>query len=147
MDEQLRKKLLKPISFATRLRTSEAAGTAVQRLVLRGANTLELAKQLERFSGRSLDGSPPRWRDPDEVRDSVLFAKTLYASRRISRAEYILFAAAPIESIHDARCSDGAYDEDLRRIKEALDAVERKHGLGPNEYWTIAQAPIEYRSL
>jgi len=95
MDEQLKKKFLKPITPATRLRTTQAAVGGVERILNRGAAGLKLKDQLHRFSRGRQDGDSPRWCDPNEVRESVLFAKTMYEARRISRAEYVIFRHNP----------------------------------------------------
>src|SRR5690348_453355 len=71
----------------------------------------------------------------------------MYEARRISRAEYVIFATTPIESIHEFRCAHGAYDHDLEPVKAAITAIEEKYGLLPNEYWTVADAPIAYKRL
>lgn len=143
MNEQLRKKLLKPITPATRLRTTQAAINALERIQRR---VIRMAL-LQRFYRRRQEDDRPRWNDPNEVRESVLLAKTMYEARQISRAEYVIFATIPIESLHESRCSDGLYEEDLRPISVPIDAVERNHGLRPDQYWAVADAPTEYKRL
>jgi len=88
-----------------------------------------------------------RWKDPATAKKSVNLAEALYASRRISTQEFVFYAVNPVEGIHEARWLDGTYDAELRPIDGALNAIREQHGLEPDEYWLVGDAPDEYVRL
>jgi hypothetical protein len=147
MDGALKRKLLKPMASRKWFKRPENFLAALERLEGRAENTHELSELIERLSGQQARGDTPQWQDPDAVRDSVAFAKLLYASRKISRQEFVLFGIFPVESIHDHRWTQGLYDHDLREVREAMEAVERSYDIGPDQFWRRADFPPEYKRL
>ncbi|HKH46862.1 MAG TPA: hypothetical protein VKM72_19560 [Thermoanaerobaculia bacterium] len=65
----------------------------------------------------------------------------------ISRQEYVLFAAIPVEGVHEGRIMDGRYDDDLQPILKSMREVEAAYGLSEEEYWPVGEAPEEYERL
>ena len=74
-------------------------------------------------------------------------AIALYASRRISTQEYVFFAVSPVEGVHEGRWFDGAYDDELGPISEAIENIKKEHGLSPDEDWLRDQGPEEWNRL
>ncbi len=87
------------------------------------------------------------WRDPTKTAKHVALAMALYESRRISKAEYVFFATFPVEALHDGRCINKHYEDDLGHLRRAITKIEEKHGLGPDEGWPRNQGPKEHTSL
>jgi hypothetical protein len=68
----------------------------------------------------------------------------LYVSRRISTQEYVFFAGSPVEGLSESRVLN---DPELKSIIEAIEQVQKQHGLSDDEYWPLGGGPEEYRRL
>ena len=148
VDPKVRRYLLKPLSRRQqRVLDQTAYLEALSRLDDRvvGEDILEQLRDAV-SSTRSIAPSQ-RWTDPAEVARRVAFAKALYASRRISLHEYVIFAISPVEFLHDERWIEGHYDDELKPISQTIEKIEKEHGLGPDEYWLRGQGPKEHISL
>jgi hypothetical protein len=106
-----------------------------------------LSRVVEVVSSARRDRRADSWKDQASARRSAALAQALYAARRISRQEYVIFATYPVEGVHEARLMDGQYDDDVRKIAKEMAALEEKYGLGPSEFWPIGQAPKAYQRL
>lgn len=84
---------------------------------------------------------------PEGVAKFVALAQALYASRRISRAQYVFFASNPVVRIHEDRWMERLSDDDLRKIEKQMDALEKKYRLKADEYWPVGEAPKDYQRL
>jgi hypothetical protein len=104
-----------------------------------------LSAIVEIVSAARRERNADAWKDPDIARRSVALARALYASRRISRQEYILFASAPVEGVHEARWMNRLSDDDLLKIQKKMDVLKKKYRLKPDEYWPVGQAPKDYQ--
>lgn len=93
------------------------------------------------------DSDSPSWKDPAKAMKSAALAKGLYFSRLISTQEYVFFAASPVENVHNSRWEDGAYDAELRLIKQRMKEIEEELEVGLDEYLPLSEAPEEYRNL
>ncbi|MBN1364838.1 MAG: hypothetical protein JW976_08540, partial [Syntrophaceae bacterium] len=82
------------------------------------------------------------WRNPEEVKEAVAVAKTLYASRRLSTQEYTFYALLPLEDYH----IELMYHE-LAPINEKLNVIRKQHGLREDEDWLPGEGPKEYIKL
>jgi hypothetical protein len=148
MDKQIRRALLKPLGRRQhRIADRKAVVTALERLDERAIGEHDLPEIVASISASRGDRSPVSWKDPEAVRRSVALAKALYAARRISRQEYVLFASKPVEGVHEARWLDGAYEADLLEINQAIESIKRNHGLRPDQDWLLAQGPADYVRL
>jgi hypothetical protein len=87
------------------------------------------------------------WKDTVRAKADVALAKALYASRRINQSQYVFFAVAPVEMVHEARIVDGYYKAELQPIEEAIEKIEREHGLEPTQYWARDEGPKEWKRL
>lgn len=87
------------------------------------------------------------WKDPARSRALIELTKALYASRRISKQEYVFYALSPAEHVHDGRWMDGQYAQELKAANESIRRFEREHGLKADEYWERNDAPREYLKL
>jgi hypothetical protein len=145
-DSKIRHFLLKPLTRRSQ-RTFDwrIYSQALRRLDDRALG--EVAVRQLRDVIASLRSKKHQRNDPVRARERVALAKALYASRRISRAQYVFFAVNPVEAIHEARHMDGGYKGELGPIERALEAVEKKHGLGPDQYWPRGQGPQEHVAL
>ena len=95
----------------------------------------------------SLKEKPKDWKNPKRAREEIALAKALYASRRITRSQYVFYIVTPVEAVHEARWLDNAYQTALEPISAALRQIERDYGLGPDQYWARKDAPKEYQRL
>ncbi|MEG6507941.1 hypothetical protein V6C03_03055 [Methyloligella sp. 2.7D] len=93
------------------------------------------------------DRKKSNWGDFHEASKQVELAKILYASRRITKEEFVLFAVVPVEAFHDTNFRDGAYASDLKPLSEAMEEIEKNYGLSEEEYWEIGDAPDAYVKL
>jgi predicted ATPase len=91
-------------------------------------------------------GSQELWKDPVFARKQVVLAEALYKSRLISRSKYVFFASSPVDTINEERWLDGRFNDELREITLELEAMDKKSGLLPDQYWPKDQAPDEFRS-
>lgn len=101
----------------------------------------------EVLADKASDTGSTSWKDPVKAMKSVKVAKALYLSRRISTQEYVFFAASPVENVHEGRWFDGAYDSDLKLIKNRMKEIEEEYDIGPDEYLPLSEGPEEYRQL
>lgn len=74
----------------------------------------------------------------------IAAARALHERGLISGDTVIYFVEIFLECI-TFQAADG--DSELLRIRDAMDAIERAHGLGDDEYWRIDEAPPEWREL
>lgn len=95
----------------------------------------------------SLKEKPKDWKNPKRAREEIALAKALYASRQITRSQYVFYIVTPVEAVHEARWLDNAYQTALEPISAALRQIERDYGLGPDQYWARKDAPKEYQRL
>lgn len=148
MSQKVRRRLLKPLARRSPgVDDRDALAGALSRLDDRAMGVGVLSELRDvLFSTRS-EKDKRSWRDPAQVSQAVVRAKVLYASRRISTQEYVLFASQPVQSLSESRWMDGRYDKDLAPIDEAMRAIEEEHGLEPDEYWPRGEAPKEYARL
>jgi len=147
MDRRVKRALLKPLARRRQQVTDrKTLLAALDRLNNRALGEELLSEIVGMVSASHGDRDSWSWKNPDAVRESVVLGQALYASRRISRQEYIFFAASPVEGIHESRWIDGEYEE-LQPIQQAIDAVLKESGLGPDEYWAIGEGPEKYTSL
>lgn len=86
------------------------------------------------------------YKDAVYVQKQVLLSKALYISRRISRSQYVVFACVPVETLNEERWLDGTFENELRRIQEQIDALDKESGLPQNHYWPRGQAPEEFQN-
>jgi hypothetical protein len=148
MGKKAARRQLKPlVRRSVRLNDRENLVEALNRLDDRalGQGVLSELRDILFPSRRTKDDRSCK--DPVRVAEAVARAKVLYASRRISTHQYVLFATHPVEGVRDGRWMDGHYDEELAPIAQALSAIEEKHGLEPDETWSRGQAPREYNCL
>ncbi len=99
------------------------------------------------ISPSQIDKGKTDKKSPDRDTKFIGLAKALYAARRISTAEYVIYACHPVESIHDDRWLDGGYDGELGSINNALDRIKGEYGLKPDEFWRRGDGPEEYIRL
>ena len=128
------------------------------------ANQSALVDALSQLDGRALgevllgqlrdvlliarkDEPTKSWREPARAAQMVALAKALYAARRISRQEYVIFAVSPVEDVHEERWLQGNYESELDHISEAMRAIEEEHGLEPDDYWPLGEGPEEHGRL
>lgn len=148
IDREVRRLSLKPLARRPR-RASDLTTylEALRRLDDRAIGE-EILRQLRdvlsslRSAARARD-----WKNPADAAKRVALAKALYASRKISKQQYVFFAASPVEAVHEGRHMDGFYDDELAPIREAIERIEEQHGLGPDEYWLRGQGPKEHTRL
>lgn len=148
VDPKIRRILLKPLSRHTQRALDRTAYLEALRRLDGRAISENVLQQLRRIlsSARSISPSK-RWKDPVNAARQVAFAKALYASRRVSLHEYVVFAVFPVEAIHEGRWFDGHYEDELSPISEAIKKVEEDYGLDPNESWPHGQGPKEHIRL
>lgn len=77
----------------------------------------------------------------------VALIKVIYASRRITRSEYIFMASSSVEDRHEKNWLDGKYNDVLGPLAKAMQKIERDAGLTSEQYWPIKQAPKNFRRL
>jgi hypothetical protein len=148
MDKKLRQVLLKPLARRRRPASErKVLIAALERLDDRGLGE-EILSQLHSVisEARSLR-KPGAWKDPKWVERSVALTRALYVSRRISTQEYVMFAAMPVEVVHEDRFMDGQYDGALDPITCAMDETREAYDLSKEEYWPAGEAPKEYELL
>ena len=144
-DSRIRRALLRPLSHrrktaADRHRIIEAVAHLDTRAF--GEHVLPETLAVARRK-RGADS----WKDSANAGRFVALAQALYAARRVSRQEYVLFASFPVEEVHEARWIDGQYERDLGDISRQMDELEREYGLASDEYWPRDQAPRAYQRL
>jgi hypothetical protein len=147
VDKNVRRALLKPLlsrkSRSSERQYAEALNALDERVV--GENSLEQNRALL-LDAKASDRAE-RWKNPDYTARSIGLAAALYASRRISKSEYVFYAGFPIESLHDSRLQDGHYEAVLGPISDAIRQIERDHGLLPDHFWLRGQGPRKYTLL
>ena len=74
----------------------------------------------------------------------IAAARALHQRGLLSDDAVIYFVEIFLECI-TFQAAEG--DSELLRIREAMDAIERAHGLGEDEYWRVDEAPPEWREL
>jgi hypothetical protein len=147
IDPKIRRVLLRPLTG----RKSHAVGAdaylkALARLDERALGG-ELVKHLRSTLASRRGKEKTKREDPETARNFIDLAKALYASRRISTQEYVIYAVNPVEEIHTARWLDGAYDTDLGPIDSALETIKAQHGLRPEQDWHRGEGPDDYVRL
>ena len=145
----IKRRLLKPVARRRRLMADRRGiMKALERLDTRAAGEEMLPELLDLVSTERRDRKAGSWGDPDRAKSSVALAEALYASRRISRQEYVFFASAPVEQVHEARwLMDKLSDDGLRKIRKKMDVLKKKYGLKQGEYWSRGGAPKDYQRL
>jgi hypothetical protein len=148
IDRDIKRLLLKPLaSRKDRALDPKAYSEALARLDQRALGELLVRRRRSALDPSQRKEGKAKSKDPARAREIVEMAKALYASRRISTQEYILYAASPVEDIHSARWFDGHYDAELASINRALDTIRKKHRLGPDEDWHRGDGPKEHIQL
>lgn len=138
--------LLKPLGRRRAIKADrQAIATALERLDDRTLGNAVLPEIARAAKDERRLGNQPSWRDPTQVLKQLALTEALYMSRRISRSMYVYFASSPVESINEARCFEGEFDDELWNIKQAIEAIDKQSGLRPNQYWPRGQAPDEFR--
>lgn len=97
MDPKARRFLLRPLQRRTHGQLDpEFYVKAVRRLDQRALGEITLA-QLNRVVYSLRDRHSGSWEDPARAKELVALAKALYATRRISRQEYVFMRFAPLK--------------------------------------------------
>lgn len=52
-----------------------------------------------------------------------------------------------VETVHDERCFNGSYDEDLASINAQIDEIRLREGLDEDEDWGIGEGPEDWNEL
>ena len=148
INREIRRSILKPLVR----RTQRAADRNALIVALGRLDNIALGNDLlgqlrDVLSSAHNDKSKKSWKDPVAAAKSVALAKALYDSRRIPTQHYVFFAVLPVEAVHDGRWMDGDYDKELDPISRAIEAIQKEHGLEPDEFWTRGEGPEEYTSL
>jgi len=147
IDKEVRRILLKPmIRRRTKVSDDKKMAAALDRLDNRVLGESLLAEIPEIKSGLRRGKDPNNWKDPDAVKGKIAFALAAFVSRQISRAEYVFFAAFPVENIHEDRWFEGKYKE-LLPIERAMAAIREERGLRPDEDWRVGKGPKEHTEL
>ena len=76
----------------------------------------------------------------------IEFPAAMYLARKLSCQEYTFMVAHVAEGVHDARLQDGAYPE-LTDLAESMRRIERTHGLKPDQYWSVSEAPPDFLTV
>ena len=78
----------------------------------------------------------------------IKIARARYEAGDVSEHELAFHRCYAIEvQIHEARWSNGQYEDILGPISEKMRAVEKSYGLSDDEYCPISEASDEYKSL
>jgi hypothetical protein len=101
----------------------------------------ELAAEMRSVLGAR---TPATGGDPGLARTKIRLAAALYLGRRISFAQYVFTVAHAVDHVHETRSSD---EKELKDLSAAMTRVEMAHGLADTEFWSIGDAPEEYRRL
>jgi len=148
MDRKLRQAMLKPL---VRRRPNMADNNSlisaykrIDDLAVGGEILKQLRDVIDTLGKKKKPGSHS---DPDSASKQVALAKALYLSRRITKQEFIFFATYPVENVFHGRMAEGVFDSELKHISDTMKEIERAHGLGPDEYWKINDAPLEFKKL
>src|SRR5438128_411174 len=146
MDPIVRRALLGPLRRRKREVTSQKGLiSALERLYERGVGERLLAKLGEVLKLTKENRASLCRGDPESTGKSVALAKALFASRRISKQEYVFLASSPVESLNDANVINGDLDAELQPISDAMNALQESHdavwlkGEGPKEYWDLSK--------
>jgi len=99
------------------------------------------------LSSYGSDKANEYWKDPVFALKSLALVTVLYLSGRISKQTYFYWAAYFVEAVHEERWLDGKYENELDPISQAMDDIERQHGLQPDESWSRGTGPEEYIRL
>jgi hypothetical protein len=84
----------------------------------------------------------------DRARLYIQIAQARYEAGDISEHELAFHRCYAIEvQVHEARWTNGGYEDVLKPISEKMREVEKSYGLSENEYWPISDAPEEYLVL
>lgn len=81
------------------------------------------------------------------VRERVKFIQQSFDAGRVTKDEFIFFAAQPIEMYHEHQWLEGAYDDELGPLSAATKKIEEAHGLREDQYWKTKDAPEEHRAI
>jgi hypothetical protein len=148
INREVRRAMLKPLARRSqRIADREAAlMSALNRLDDRALGEAVLG-QLRDVLAALTDKRTEFRKDPLRAAKLVKLAKALYASRRVSTQEYVLFAVSPVERVHEERWMRGDYQNELGPISEAMKSIEEEHGLEPDQYWPLGESPEEYSRL
>lgn len=147
-DLRIRRALLKPLARRPQRASDRTAFLEALRRLDDRAISEDLLRQVrDVLSSACGEAHSSNWTEPARAARQVALAKALYASRRIAKHEYVVFAIFPVEAVHDQRWMDGEYQEQLGPISEALRQIEEEHGLGPDEYWPRGEVPAAYNGL
>jgi hypothetical protein len=147
-DRKIRRWLLRPLTpRSQRAFDSKAYLEALRRLDDRAIGEDGVRQMVELRSSIDNNSLSGNWKDPVHAKRNIVLAKLLYASRRISKHEYVIMAVSPAEAVHQGRWLDGRYDDDLGPINQSLRRIEREHGLGPDQYWLRGEGPQEHIDL
>ena len=148
IDPKIKRTLLKPLTRRPRRVVDQAAYLeALRRLDHRAISEGDLQQLRDALSSARRDAHTMTWKDPAIAAKRIRLAKALYASRRISMHEYVIFAVSPVENVHDGRFFDGHYEDELGPISQAISKIEEDHGLSPDESWLRSQGPKEHTRL
>ncbi|HHW09057.1 MAG TPA: hypothetical protein GXX29_03675 [Firmicutes bacterium] len=147
LNREIRRKILRPL-------VQSESGTINSNIIARAVKRLdEYAMADEHVASLCRDALVVRqkgsgsWKDPSVAIKFIELVKALYSSRRISKQEFVFYAAMPAIHIHEERWTDGYYDDELQQIVGKIERVRAEYGLANDEYWPLGEGPLEYRRL
>ncbi len=148
INREVRRKLMRPlVRRPQRVADREAFIDALGRLDNRALGEDVLTQLRDVLSYARSDKAHEFWEDPVAAAKSVALVRALYDCGRITTQEYVLLAVSPVEAVHMGRWTSGKYQTDLRPISQAMEKIERQHGLQPDEFWPLGAGPEEYSRL
>jgi hypothetical protein len=113
----------------------------------RAAGEITLKTILAQFDPRETKYKDSVARHEAKLPLNVRLATALFEAGKITEAEYFFHCGFHIINLHEKYFTDGHYDSELDEISDAMEKIERKHGLKDNQYWLISDAPIDYTAL
>jgi hypothetical protein len=147
IQQRIRRRLLKPLETREPSPASKALiASAWARLAqsATAADLLPIAKEVLSRAKKS-DGKFDTT-NPDVVRGFVDLATVMVHARLISFQEYAFYVSSTVSPIHEDRVFRYVYPEFIE-IEARIDAVERSHGLSPDESWHKGEGPAEFQAL
>jgi len=147
-NRKVRRYLLRPlVRRPQRVADRKAFIDALGRLDNRALGETVLAQLRDVLSFSRSDKAQGYWKDPVFARKAVALFTALYVSRRMTKHEYFYWAAYFVEAVLEKRWTDGKYKNEVKPISQAMDDIERQHGLQPDEFWPLGTGPEEYIRL
>lgn len=139
--------LLRPLDRRkTLIANQKAIVRALERLDDRAFGNAVLPVAAKSAKSSRKDGGQGFYKNPAYIQEQVVLSKALYLSRRISRSEYVCFASTPVETLNEERWLDGQFENELHKIKQQINAVDKESGLLPDQYWPKGHSPEEFQN-